>query len=56
MNIDMKLKKEDKQHIDKITHMVNRAEKNAIEFVRKNLAVDPDLRLKGASSRSLNLQ
>ncbi|MEK7533646.1 MAG: hypothetical protein AAB542_04390 [Patescibacteria group bacterium] len=52
----MKSKKEDKQHIDRITRMVNRAEKKAIEFVKKNLAVDPDLRLKGTSSHSLNLQ
>jgi hypothetical protein len=56
MNIDMKLKKEDKKQYYKLIRLVNKAEKNAIEFVRKNLVVDPDLRLKGASSRSLSLQ
>jgi hypothetical protein len=51
----MKIKKEDKQQYDKLVRMVNRAEKKAIEFVRKNLDSDPELRLSNTSTHRLTL-
>ncbi len=56
MYIDMKSKKENKQQYDKLVRLVNKAEKKAVEFVRKNLDYDSELRLKSPSGNSLNLR
>lgn len=52
----MKFKKEDKQQYDKLVRLVNKAEKKAIEFVKKNLDSDSELRLKGRFSQGFSLQ
>lgn len=41
----MKMKRESKQQYTKLARLVDKAEKKAIEFVRKNLNSDSDLRL-----------
>lgn len=55
MDIDMKFKKEDKQQYDKLTRMVNKAEKKAIEFIKNNLSHDSDLQLKCISCRKITV-
>lgn len=47
----MKTKKETKQQYTKLVKLVNAAEKQAIEFVRKNIANDSELQLKAGTHR-----
>ncbi len=52
----MKSSKENKQQYSKLIRLVNKAEKKAVEFVRKNLAYDSELQLKGASAHKFSLR
>jgi len=51
MKIDMKIKKETKQQYNKLIKVVNSAEKQAMEFVKKNLTNDSELQLKAGVHR-----
>lgn len=51
----MKSKKEDKAQYEKVIRLVSKAEKKAIEFVRKNLDYDSELRLRNSSSHKLSV-
>ena len=46
----MKNQREEKQRYLKLSQLVNKAEKKAIEFVKKNLSIDSELRLKSSYS------
>jgi len=50
----MKVKKETKQQYSKLVKLVNAAEKQAIEFVKKNITNDSELQLR-TDSRRLSL-
>lgn len=51
----MKTKKETKQQYTKFIKLVNMAEKQAMEFVKKNLVNDSELRLKNSPTHKLSL-
>lgn len=52
----MKTKRENKLEYNRLAKLVDKAEKKAIEFVKKNLPYDSELRLQNSISRKLNLQ
>lgn len=56
MSIDMKSKREDKQEYDRLAKLVDKAERKAIEFVKKNLPYDSELRLKIPLSQRMSLR
>ncbi len=51
----MKTKKDNKEQYAQLTRLVNKAEKKAIEFVRKNLDYDSELRLRNTPNHKLSL-
>lgn len=54
--IDMKSKRESNQGYSRLAKLVDKAEKKAIEFVRKNLPYDSELRLKYPLSQRMSLR
>jgi hypothetical protein len=51
----MKQKTEDKQEYNRLVKLVDKAEKKAIEFVKKNISHDSELRLRIPITQRLNL-
>lgn len=54
--IDMKSKQEKIQEYNRLIKLVDKAEKRAIEFVRKNLQYDPELRIKYPLSQRVSFR
>lgn len=54
--IDMKSKRDESQEYYRLTKLVDKAEKKAIEFVKKNLPYDSELRLKNSLSQRMSLR
>lgn len=52
----MKLKTGDRQEYHRLAKLVDKAEKRAIEFVKKNLSHDSELRLKIPLTQRLSLR
>ncbi|MEK7140945.1 MAG: hypothetical protein AAB800_00185 [Patescibacteria group bacterium] len=52
----MKFKREDNKEYYKLVKLVDKAEKKAIEFVKKNLPYDSELRLKNPLLQRMSLR
>ncbi|KKU82471.1 MAG: hypothetical protein UY10_C0032G0007 [Microgenomates group bacterium GW2011_GWA2_47_8] len=52
----MKSKTENKQEYKRLAKLVDKAERKAVEFVRKNLSLDSELRLKYPTALKVSLR